>query len=306
MIFNKNKIYNFMGVNRITFAITLTLLVISIISFATKGIKYGLDFTGGTLLEVAYETPVDLDKVRGALEAGGYHGAVVQNFGSEKDIMIRMQREGTPTLGSDVLAVLQADGSRAELSRAEYVGPQVGDQLKSQGLLALALAMIAVAIYVAFRFQLKFAFAANLALLHDVIITVGCFSLFGWEYDLNILAAVLAVIGYSLNDTIVVYDRIRENMISMRKASMVEIINVAVSETLSRTITTSFLAFLTVLALFFKGGEMLWGFSVALIIGIIFGTYSSIYVASGLLLVFKVNREDVVSPTKEQEEYDTP
>lgn len=295
-----------MGISKITFAVSLALLLIGLVSFATKGMKYGLDFTGGTLIEVAYEKPTDLEKVRGALAAGGFKGALVQHFGSEKDVMIRMQQQGDKKLGEDVLKVLQADGSQLTLSRAEYVGPQAGEQLKSQAMLAIVIALIAVTIYLSFRFQLKFAAAAIIALAHDVVITVACYSFFGWEFDLTVLAAVLAIIGYSINDTIVVYDRIRENITNLRGVGMTEIINISVSETLSRTIMTSFTTLITLYALLFAGGEALRGFSMAMVIGVTLGTFSSIYVASSLLPVMKVTRNDLIPPETEKEEFDTP
>jgi preprotein translocase subunit SecF len=305
--YNYDKVYNVMGLSKATFFISIALLLVAAFSFGTKGINYGLDFTGGTLIEVAYENPADLEAIRDALAAGGYQGAVVQHFGSEHDVMIRMQRAGSSQLGDEVLAVLQKHDAKVVLSRIEFVGPQVGDELKSQGVLAVVLSLIAVAFYLAFRFQSKFALAAILSLIHDVVITVACFSFFGWEFDLIVLAAVLAIIGYSLNDTIVVFDRIRENITHLRQVSMTEIINISVSETMSRTLMTAVTMLITLFVLLFTGGETLWGFSMAMIIGVTFGTYSSIYVASSLLDVLKVTREDMIPPDrKEGEEYDTP
>ncbi len=324
------KVYNFLGISKITFAVSIALFLIALGAFAVNGIRYGLDFTGGTLIEVGYEKPADLQKVRDSLVAGGFHGAIVQNFGSETAVLIRMQnieeekqaetvkdnednkesggnKESKESkLANEILTVLRADGSELHMRRLEFVGPQVGDQLKSQALLAIVLALIAVTIYLSFRFQMKFAIAAILALFHDVVITVGCFALFGWEFDLIVLAAVLSIIGYSLNDTIVVYDRIRENLINMRRVSITEVINASVSQTLRRTMMTSVATLITVYALFFVGGEMLRGFSLTLIIGITFGTYSSVYVASSLLPVLKVTREDLVPPERPDAEFDTP
>jgi preprotein translocase subunit SecF len=301
-----NKIYNFMGIRKITFAFSLALLLVALVSFVMDGIRFGLDFTGGTLIEVGYSEPADLQQIRNALASSGFKGAIVQNFGSEKDIMIRMQGEGSNQLGTEVLAALQSGGDKVELRRSEFVGPQVGEQLKSQGLLALVLALLVVMVYLAFRFQVKFAIAAVLALIHDVIITLGFFAFFGWEFDLTVLAALLAVIGYSLNDTIVVFDRIRENMVNMRKVEVIDIINASVSQTLSRTIMTSLTTLITLYALFFTGGEMLRGFSIALIIGITIGTYSSIYIAATFLPLMKLTREDLLPPELEKEEFETP
>lgn len=301
-----DKIYNFMGLRKIALAMSLSLILVSLFSLVTEGVRFGLDFTGGTLIEAGYEEPVDLQQIRNALEAKNYKGAVVQHFGSERDVMIRMQGEGSSKLGAEVLEVLKADGAQVEMRRSEYVGPQVGDQLKSQGVLAIVLALLVVMVYLAFRFQYKFAIAAVVALIHDVIITLGCFAFFGWEFDLTVLAALLAVIGYSLNDTIVVFDRIRENMVSMRKSGIIEIINASISQTLSRTIMTSLTTLITLYALLFTGGELLRGFSLALIIGVTIGTYSSIYIAATVLPMMKLTREDLLPPELENEEYETP
>lgn len=327
-----HKFYNFLGLSKLTFTFSITLSLIAFIAFGMNGLKFGLDFTGGTLIEVGYDKPADLDSIRSSLEKGGFHGAIVQHFGSETAVLIRMQNTdvqgepeenasvNTPVVTVDaneeqskesklavkVLAVLQSSGAHVQMRRIEYVGPQVGDQLKSQALLAIALAFIAVAFYLAFRFQYKFALAAILALFHDVVITVGCFALFGWEFDLIVLAAVLSIIGYSLNDTIVVYDRIRENLVDMRQTDIAEVINVSITQTIRRTSMTSIATLITVVALFAMGGEMLRGFSLTLIIGIAFGTYSSVYVASSLLPVFGVTREDLIPVEKEQVEFDTP
>lgn len=294
-----------MGIRKFTLAFSLILLLVSIGSLATNGIRFGLDFTGGTLIEVGYEKPASLEQVRATLITAGYKGAIVQHYGSEYDVMIRMQQEGS-TLGAEVLAVLQNADSKVDLRRVEYVGPQVGDQLRAQAIVALLLALIAVMIYLAFRFQYKFSIAAVIALVHDVTITAGCFALFGWEFDLTILAAMLAVIGYSLNDTIVVFDRIRENMLDTRKVEVIDIINGSVSQTLSRTIMTSFTTLITLYVLLFAGGEALRGFAAALIIGITIGTYSSIYIAATLLPILKVSKDDLLPAEKITEEFENP
>jgi preprotein translocase subunit SecF len=305
MITKNDRTYNFMGIRKFTLAFSLILLLVSIGSLATNGIRFGLDFTGGTLIEVGYEKPASLEQVRATLITAGYKGAIVQHYGSEYDVMIRMQQEGS-TLGAEVLAVLQNADSKVDLRRVEYVGPQVGDQLRAQAIVALLLALIAVMIYLAFRFQYKFSIAAVIALVHDVTITAGCFALFGWEFDLTILAAMLAVIGYSLNDTIVVFDRIRENMLDTRKVEVIDIINGSVSQTLSRTIMTSFTTLITLYVLLFAGGEALRGFAAALIIGITIGTYSSIYIAATLLPILKVSKDDLLPAEKITEEFENP
>lgn len=306
MKYNYDKVYNFMALSKMTFFMSVALILFSAFTLATKGINFGLDFTGGTLIEVHYEEPADLESIRAALASGGFEGAVVQHFGSELDVLIRMQREGSSKLGEEIMAILHAGNTAVELRRIEYVGPQVGDELKYQGIVAVVISMLAVAFFVSYRFQAKFAIAGLVALLHDVVITVAAFSFFEWEFDLIVLGAVLAIIGYSLNDTIVIYDRIRENIPKMRQASMVEIINASVSETLTRTLMTAFALLITLYVILFTGGNSLWGFAMAMIIGVTFGSYSTIYVASNLLNFFKVTPEDMFPPEKAQEEYDTP
>jgi len=272
---------------------------------AVKGLNFGLDFTGGTLIEVIYEESVPLERVREDLRTAGYESAIVVNFGSDTDVLVRMPEGMSPTLGEEVLAVLQA-GTEAEveLRRIEFVGPQVGEELREQGGLAVLLALVVVLIYVAMRFQVKFSIGAVAALGHDVLITLGIFALVGWDFDLTVLAAILAVIGYSLNDSIVVADRIRENLRKLRKHDSDEIINISLTETLDRTLVTSGTTLLVLLALAFVGGEMIHSFALALLIGIGVGTYSSIYIVASLLLTMKISQDDLIVVEKEGAQID--
>lgn len=302
------KIYNFMGPRRILVAISIIMLLISIGSLAINGLKFGLDFTGGSLVEIGYEEPADLSKVRQTLEQAGYPDVTVQTFGAATDVLIRLGEAHDPKLGDNILAKLQeADqGQTLSLRRNEFVGSQVGEELREQGGLGMLLALAMIMVYLAFRFQMKFSLGAVLALAHDVLIVLGFFSLLQLEFDLTVLAAILAVIGYSLNDTIVVYDRIRENFRVMRTAAPIEVINHSLSQTLSRTLMTSFTTLLVLIALAVFGGSTIFGFAVALLAGIVVGTYSSIYVAANLLLLLKVSREDLIPPPKEDEVDDMP
>jgi preprotein translocase subunit SecF len=295
---------NFMGKRKIAFAFSLTLVIISIIALATRGLSLGLDFTGGTLVEMEYKNPPNLPQVRSLLSDAGYKHFVVQNFGSERSVLVRLSKGFNDKIGEQVVSVLSKDGAGVQLKRAEFVGSQVGDELREQGGLGLLLALAVVMVYVAMRFQLKFSLGAVLALIHDVTITMGMFALFQWTFDLTVLAAILAVIGYSLNDTIIVYDRIRENFRKFRKEGAERIINISLNQTLSRTLMTSFTTILVLLALFFFGGESVNGFAKALLIGVFIGTYSSIYVASNLLMYLKVSRDDLLVPVKEGQEVD--
>lgn len=302
------KIYNFMGPRRILVAISIIMLLISIGSLTINGLKFGLDFTGGSLVEIGYEEPADLSKVRQTLEQAGYPDVTVQTFGAATDVLIRLGEAHDPKLGDNILAKLQeADqGQTLSLRRNEFVGSQVGEELREQGGLGMLLALAMIMVYLAFRFQMKFSLGAVLALAHDVLIVLGFFSLLQLEFDLTVLAAILAVIGYSLNDTIVVYDRIRENFRVMRTAAPIEVINHSLSQTLSRTLMTSFTTLLVLIALAVFGGSTIFGFAVALLAGIVVGTYSSIYVAANLLLLLKVSREDLIPPPKEDEVDDMP
>jgi preprotein translocase subunit SecF len=292
------KVYNFMGLRKFALAFSILMLVASVGSLSTKGLVFGLDFSGGTQIEVGYEKPADVSVLRQQLVSAGFESPVVVHFGAETDVLIRLQGEPDQTLAERVYSVLQSNGDNIELRRVDFVGPQIGEELREDGGLGMLAALAVVMLYVAVRFQFKFALGAVLALVHDVIITMGFFSIFALEFDLTVLAAVLAVVGYSLNDTIIVFDRIRENFRKIRKAEPVDVINESMSQTLWRTINTSFTTMLVLLALFFLGGELIHNFSVALIVGIGVGTYSSIYVASTLLLALNIQREDILEPVE--------
>jgi preprotein translocase subunit SecF len=288
-----------MGIRKLALAFSTVLVLVSIASLAINGLKFGLDFTGGSLVEVGYAQAVDLDEVRQRLRAQGFEDAVVQTFGSARDVLIRLQVAHDPQLGDKVLAALRGDSEQAiELRRNEFVGSQVGEELREQGGLGMLLALFMIMVYLAFRFQLKFSLGAVIALIHDVLIVLGVFSLLQIEFDLTVLAAVLAVIGYSLNDTIVVYDRIRENFRILRKEDNVQVMNASLSQTLSRTLMTSLTTLLVLMALFYFGGEMIHGFALALLVGVLVGTYSSIYVAANALVLMGVSREDLLPPEK--------
>lgn len=294
------KTINFMGQRWVATAFSAILLLVSIGSLATRGLNWGLDFTGGTLVEVHYSDTAPLSEIRSNLASGGYDGAIVVSFGSDRDVLIRLPLGYSDKDGAVLLERLQADFSgTVELRRIEFVGPQVGEELREQGGLAMLMALGLVMLYVAFRFQFKFSMGAVVALAHDVVITIGFFSITGIEFDLTVLAALLAVIGYSLNDTIVVSDRIRENFRRMRKGEPVDVINQSLTETLARTLVTSFTTLLVLAALATFGGEMIFGFAIALLVGVVIGTYSSIYVAANSLLMLGVSKEDLIVPVKE-------
>ncbi len=294
------KIINFMALRKIALALSVTLMVVAAASLAINKLQFGLDFTGGTLIEVGYEQAPDLVTVRSQLQTAGFDDAVVQNFGSERDVLVRLGQAFNDKVGENVLAVLQAGSvSDVELRRSEYVGAQVGEELTEQGGLGMLVALAIVMLYVAFRFQLKFSVGAVVALIHDVLIVLGIFSLLKLDFDLTVLAAILAVIGYSLNDTIVVSDRIRENFRKLRKGTSEEIINESLSQTLGRTLVTSITTILVLTALLIFGGELIYGFALALLIGVVVGTYSSIYVASNVLLLLGISKEDLIIPPKE-------
>ncbi|MDO6563427.1 protein translocase subunit SecF [Amphritea sp. 1_MG-2023] len=300
------KIYNFMRLRKLAAALSIALLLISIASLAINGLKFGLDFTGGSLIEVGYQQEPDLNSIRDKLQNAGYDDAVVQTFGSPVDILIRMGVAHDPELGDHVLQALQSgEAQELTLRRNEFVGAQVGEELREQGGLGMLLALFMVMVYVAFRFQLKFSIGAVAALAHDVLIVLGFFSLLQLDFDLTVLAAILAVIGYSLNDTIVVSDRIRENYRKLRKGDALEIMNVSLSQTLGRTLVTSLTTLLVLVALAVFGGEMIFGFAVALLVGVGVGTYSSIYVAANVLVMLGLCKEDLLPPEKpEGEEVD--
>ena len=292
------KVYNFMGIRKIALVFSAVLLLVSIASLSINGLVLGLDFSGGTQVEVGYEKPAGVGVLRKQLESAGFEGPVVVHYGSETDVLIRLQGKPDKDLAEKVYSVLQSNGEQIELRRVDFVGPQIGEELREEGGLGMLAALIVVMLYVAIRFQFKFSVGAVLALAHDVIITLGVFSLARLEFDLTVLAAVLAVVGYSLNDTIVVSDRIRENFRKIRKATPVEVINESLSQTLWRTINTSLTTMLVLLALFFIGGELIHNFAIALMIGVGIGTYSSIYVAATVMLALNVDREDLLEPVE--------
>lgn len=301
-----SKTIKFMALRRMFFAVAVILMIGSIASLAVKQLNLGLDFTGGALVELQYESAADLSEIRTILRAAGYDDAVVQNFGTSTDVLIRLASDD-PDLGSRIAEIIQSeDGSEVTIKRIEFIGPQVGEELRDQGGLGMLLAMGGILLYVSLRFQMKFAVASIVALVHDVIFTLGIFSFFGLSFDLTVLAALLAVIGYSLNDTIVVFDRVRENLRVMRNVDLEEVINVSTTQTLARTLATSASTLLVLFALYFFGGENIQGFALALIIGVGIGTYSSIYVSNGLLMTMNLTREDLIPPQIEEEADDRP
>ena len=294
--------FNFMGARRITSVISGLLIVFSIFSLSSKGLNLGIDFTGGTLVEVGYTETVDLDKVRQSFNNSDFSDAVIQYFGTAKEILIRIppqQGLNSADISSKILDLISADNFNAEMRRVEFVGPQVGEELKEDGGLAMLYALLCIMFYVALRFQMRFSVGAVAALIHDVIITLGFFSITRFNFDLTILAALLAVIGYSLNDTIVVFDRVRENFRKIRDKTPLDVFNISLNQTLSRTLMTSFTTLLVLLALFFLGGEIIHGFAMALIFGVLIGTYSSIYIASPVTLALGIKKEDLMPVKKE-------
>ena len=301
-IFKDTPTFDFMGKRKLALVFSLALIVTAIISLATKGLNFGLDFTGGTLIEVAYSETANLPQIRERLEKSGYEDVMVQNFGTSKDVLIRLApRDGvkTQTLGDQILAALKEDNADVVMRRQEFVGPQVGSELRDDGGLAMIIALVFILFYVMARFEYRFALGSIAALIHDVIITLGVFSIFQIEFDLTVLAAILAVIGYSLNDTIVVFDRIRENFRRLRKDTPITIINASLNQTLSRTMMTSFTTVLVVVAMFFLGGTLIHDFSIALIVGIVIGTYSSIYVASSMVIAMNITATSMMPVQKE-------
>ncbi len=328
-ILNKTTNIDFLGKRRLATLISVAVLVISVLSIALRGLAFGIDFTGGTLVEVGYEEPVQVQSVRDALLQSGIEDGVVQHFGTSRDVMIRLPADAVAGTGKAAEisgmvmqalrkpvgeSLIEQVGSKAQqcttgsgsvqdcqlqMRRVEFVGPQVGDELVNQGGLAMLYAIIGILIYVTFRFEWKFAVGSVIALVHDVVITIGIFALFQFEFSLAVLAAVLAVIGYSLNDTIVVYDRIRENLRKMRKSETVGVMNASINQTLPRTILTSLTTLLVVVILLIFGGEVIRGFSIALLVGVLVGTYSSIFVASPAVLWLGITREDMMPVVKE-------
>lgn len=325
---NKTTNFDFLGKRRMALVLSVIVIVISIVAIAVRGLNFGIDFTGGTLVEVGYNNPVEIQSVRSSLESDGFDDAVVQHFGTSRDVLIRLpvgSGEGATRAVEISTAVMESlrkptgetlvdavgtgvqqcisngsqGGCTVQMRRVEFVGPQVGGELTNQGGLAMLYALIGILIYVTFRFEWRFAAGSVVALVHDVLITVGMFALFQFEFSLAVLAAVLAVIGYSLNDTIVVYDRIRENFRKMRKSDSVGIMNVSINQTLPRTMLTSLTTLLVVVILLLFGGEVISGFSTALLVGVLVGTYSSIFVASPVVLALGITRQDMMPVVKE-------
>ncbi len=332
-LLSKNMNIDFLGKRKIALAVSTILIIVSLVSLMTKGLNFGIDFTGGTLVEVGYQDTVAVENVRSSLAEGNFSAAVVQHFGTTKDILVRLPAAYSDKVGSaaqvssEIMKALRVpyeeelvesaaadtqqcasqgtvSDCQVQMRRVEFVGPQVGDELTNQGGLAMLYALIGILIYVTYRFEWRFAVGSVAALVHDVLITVGLFALFQFEFSLPVLAAVLAVIGYSLNDTIVVYDRIRENFRKMRKSEALEVMNGSINQTLPRTILTSLTTMLVVSTLLIFGGEVIRGFAIALFIGVIVGTYSSIYIASPVVLVLGITREDMMPVKKEGEELD--
>lgn len=299
--------FNLMGKRKIAATLSGLLIILSIASLTLQGLSLGIDFTGGTLVEAGYSEAVELGVVRDALINSEFNNAVVQYFGSANEILIRIPpSEGlnNADISSKILDVLSTTGQNVEMRRIEFVGPQVGDELKNDGGLAMIAALAMIMLYVAMRFQMRFSVGAIAALAHDVIITLGVFSVTHFDFDLTVLAALLAVIGYSLNDTIVVFDRVRENFRKLRESTPVEVFNVSLNQTLSRTIITSLTTLMVLFALFVFGGEIIHSFATALIIGVLIGTYSSIFVASPVTIALGISREDLMPVQKEGAELD--
>ena len=295
----------FMSYRKIASIFSIILFVVSVLSLSFKGLSLGLDFSGGTLVEVKYEEAVELEDIRTILNENGFDDIQVVNFGTVQDVLIKVaDQDGNSSIGETVFNILENNNLEGELKRIEFVGPQVGSELRDQGGLGMLVALFMILLYVAFRFQYKFALGAVTALAHDVVIILGLFSLFAWDFDLTVLAALLAVIGYSLNDTIVVSDRIRENFRIERDTSAEETVNLSINQTLGRTIITSFTTLLVLFALFIFGGELIRGFSLALIIGVLIGTYSSIYVVANILMSLSITQDDLAVPEPEGAEFD--
>lgn len=327
---NKQTHIEFLSLRKAALVLSIAMVVISIAALAIRGLNFGIDFTGGTLVEVGYSENIEVDKVRSDLLDAGFEDAVVQHFGTAKDVMIRLpaiERDNAASISEDIMLTLRAGQNETlaaaiegqnkvqqcvksgetgvcgvQMRRVEFVGPQVGDELANQGGLAMLYALIGILIYVTLRFKWQFSVSSVVALVHDVIITLGIFAIFQFDFSLSVLAAVLAVIGYSLNDTIVVFDRIRENFRKMRKGDRYAVVNAAINDTLPRTILTSLTTLLVVMTLLLFGGEVLRGFSIALLIGVLVGTYSSIFVASPFVLVLGLQREDMLEVQKQDED----
>jgi len=306
-----------MKFRKIAGILSICLFIVSLLSLGLRGLSLGLDFSGGTLIEVSYKNPVDLEEIRETLEDKGYPDSQVVNFGSNLDVLIKVaDQSGDSSIGENIFNILKNQAASAEeetlekeeiqveLKRNEFVGPQIGDELRDKGGLGMLVALFMILFYVAFRFQYKFALGAVTALGHDVVIVLGLFSIFGWDFDLTVLAALLAVIGYSLNDTIVVSDRIRENFRTERILEPMDMIDLSLNQTLGRTIVTSLTTLLVLFALFIFGGELIKGFSLALILGVLIGTYSSIYVVANILMTLTLTQEDLAIPEPEDTDFD--
>ena len=297
--------FRFMQFRKIASIVSITIFVISVLSLGFRGLSLGLDFSGGTLVEITYEEPVSLESIRSTLEKNGYPDSQVVNFGTNLEGLIKVaDQDGNSSVGENIFNVLNSEGFAGEIKRVEFVGPQVGAELRDQGGLGMLVALFMILMYVAFRFQYKFGLGAVAALLHDVVIILGLFSIFAWDFDLTVLAALLAVIGYSLNDTIVVSDRIRENFRTERVLEPIDMVDLSLNQTLGRTIITSLTTLLVLFALFIFGGELIRGFSLALILGVLIGTYSSIYVVANMLLSMNLTQEDLAVPEPEGADFD--
>ncbi len=292
--------FDFMGLRKIASVLSIVLVVVSIALLGVRGLNLGMDFTGGTSVELEYAEAPSLDGIRNTLTEAGYEQFAVQNFGADTTVLIRMAEAGNDELALEVAGVLAADGADLELVSSDFVGSLVGEELKEDSGLGLLIALAVVLIYVGMRFQFKFGIASVIPLAHDVIIVLGVFALFQWTFDLTVLAALLAVIGYSLNDTIVVADHIRENFRMLRRGDSEEVINYSINQTLGRTIMTSLTTAWVLFALMIVGGDLIHNFAVALMIGVVVGTYSSVFVASSLLLMMKISREDLMPPEVEE------
>ena len=300
----KKTLIAFMSVRRLAALVSMALILVALLALVVRGLNLGLDFAGGMAVELHYSSQPDLGEIRNKLADAGYQRAVVQSFGSDQDVLVRLPdaRTGDQDQSVRLIRLLQQDDPELEVRRNDFIGAQFGAQLKEQGVLAMVLAMVVAMIYVAFRFQFKFAVGAVIALVHDVVIVLGVFALFGLNFDLTVLVAVLVVIGYSLNDTLVVCDRIRENFRKLRQATAEEVMNVSINQVLGRTLITSLTTLLVLVVLFLFGGQAIWYFSLALIIGVVTGTYSSIYIAANVMLWAGICRQDLVPV---QEERDT-
>ena len=298
---------DFMSKRKLSMVISILLIIGSIVSLSTRGLNLGIDFTGGYLIEVGYKQSADLNAIRDTLKSNDFADAQVQHFGTSQDVLVRLAPRpdsNQATISDNIFKVLQKQSPDATMRRVEFVGPQVGEELREQGGLAMLIALFGILIYVSLRFQFKSAVGAIFALVHDVIITIGVFSVVQMSFDLSVLAAVLAVIGYSLNDTVVVLDRIRESFKGIRKKTPKQIINISINSTLSRTVITSLTTLLVLVALFYFGGEVIHGFAFALIIGVLVGTYSSVYIASSTLMALNISKQDFLESVKEKKELD--